>query len=144
MKFWRPFPTCPAAPGGANAGRRQLSPHIDAPRDRHLNEIEAAALPLCDSTQEHEIMAQSQYGSRSDLSDKATDLKDQATGQIKKVAGQVEEYASDTMDKLRDTSAGEVAGNLKGAVDKSVKDQPMATLALAAALGFVLGALWKS
>ena len=89
-------------------------------------------------------MAQSQYGGRSDLSDKATDLKDQATGQIKKVAGQVEEYASDAMDKLRDTGAGEVAGNLKGAVDKSVKDQPMATLAVAAAVGFVLGALWKS
>jgi ElaB/YqjD/DUF883 family membrane-anchored ribosome-binding protein len=94
--------------------------------------------------QEHEIMAQSQYGGRSDPSDKATDLKDQATGQIKKVAGQVEGYASDAMDKLRDTGAGEVAGNLKGAVDKSMKDQPMATLAVAAALGFVLGALWKS
>jgi ElaB/YqjD/DUF883 family membrane-anchored ribosome-binding protein len=89
-------------------------------------------------------MAQSQYGGRSDLSDKATDLKDQATGQIKKVAGQVEEYASDAMDKLRDTGAGEVAGNVKGAVDKSIKDQPMATLAVAAVLGFVLGALWKS
>ena len=89
-------------------------------------------------------MAQSQYGGRSDLSDKATDLKDQATDQIKKVAGQVEEYASDAMDKLRDTGAGEVAGNLKGAVDKSVKDQPMATLALVAVLGFVLGAIWKA
>jgi ElaB/YqjD/DUF883 family membrane-anchored ribosome-binding protein len=75
-------------------------------------------------------MAQSQYGS---------DLKDQATGQIKKAAEQLEGYASDAMDKLRDTGAGEVAGNLKGAVDKSVKDQPMATLAMAAALGFVLG-----
>ena len=31
-------------------------------------------------------MAQSQYGGRSDLSDKASDLKDQATDQIKKVA----------------------------------------------------------
>ena len=38
----------------------------------------------------------------------------------------------------------EVAGNLKGAVDKSVRDQPMATLAMAAVLGFVLGAIWKS
>jgi ElaB/YqjD/DUF883 family membrane-anchored ribosome-binding protein len=33
---------------------------------------------------------------------------------------------------------------LKKAVDKSVKDQPMVTLGMAAALGFVLGALWKS
>jgi ElaB/YqjD/DUF883 family membrane-anchored ribosome-binding protein len=89
-------------------------------------------------------MAQSQYGGRSDLSEKASDLKYQATGQIKKAAEQVEGYASDAMDKLRDTGAGEVASNLKGAVDKSVKDQPMATLAMAAAVGFVLGAIWKA
>ena len=89
-------------------------------------------------------MAQSQYGGRSDLSDKATDLKDQAADQIKKVAGEVEGYASEAMDKLRETGAGEVAGNIKGAVDKSVKDQPMATLALAAVVGFVLGAIWKA
>ena len=38
----------------------------------------------------------------------------------------------------------EVAGNVRMAVDKSVRDQPMTTLAVAAALGFVLGALWKS
>jgi ElaB/YqjD/DUF883 family membrane-anchored ribosome-binding protein len=38
----------------------------------------------------------------------------------------------------------EVAGNLKGAVQKSARDQPMATIAVAAAVGFVLGALWKS
>ena len=89
-------------------------------------------------------MAQSQYGGRSDLSDRASDLKDQATGQIKKVAERVEGLASDAVDQLRETGAGEVAGNLKGAIDKSVKDQPMATLAMAAALGFVLGAIWKT
>ena len=89
-------------------------------------------------------MAQSQYGGRSDLSDKASDLKDQATDQIKKVASRVEGLAGDAVDNLRDTGAGEVAGNIRGAVDKSVKDQPMATLAMAAAVGFVLGALWKS
>jgi ElaB/YqjD/DUF883 family membrane-anchored ribosome-binding protein len=89
-------------------------------------------------------MAQTPYGGRSDLSSKATDLKDQATDQIKKVAGQVEGYANEAMDKMRDTGAGEVAGNIKGAVDKSVKEQPMATLALAAVVGFVLGAIWKA
>jgi ElaB/YqjD/DUF883 family membrane-anchored ribosome-binding protein len=40
--------------------------------------------------------------------------------------------------------ASEVAGNMKGAIDKSLKDQPMATLAIAAVVGFVLGAIWKS
>jgi ElaB/YqjD/DUF883 family membrane-anchored ribosome-binding protein len=94
--------------------------------------------------QEHEIMAQSQYGGRSDLADKASDIKDKATDQFKKVADRVEGLASDAVDHLRDTGAGEVAGNLKGAVDKSVKDQPMATLALVAVLGFVLGAIWKA
>ena len=89
-------------------------------------------------------MAETQYGSRFDLSDKAADLKDKATDQFKKVADRAESLASDAVDHLRDTGAGEVAGNLKGAVDKSVKDQPMATLAVAAAVGFVLGALWKS
>ena len=85
-------------------------------------------------------MAQTPYGGRSDLTDKTSELKDQA----KKVAGQVEGYASEAMDKLRETGAGEVAGNIKGAVDKSIKDQPMATLALAAVVGFVLGAIWKA
>jgi len=52
--------------------------------------------------------------------------------------------ASDAVHQLREIGVGEVADNLKTAADRSVKDQPMATLALAAALGFVLGALWKS
>jgi hypothetical protein len=38
----------------------------------------------------------------------------------------------------------EVAGNFKGALDKSIKDQPMATLAGVAIVGFILGAIWKS
>jgi ElaB/YqjD/DUF883 family membrane-anchored ribosome-binding protein len=33
---------------------------------------------------------------------------------------------------------------VRGAVDKSIKDQPIATLAVVAVAGFVLGALWKS
>ena len=74
------------------------------------------------------------------------DLVDKGTEQIKKVADRVEGYATSAADQMREVSdrTGEVAGNLKKAVDKSVKDQPMATLAMAAAVGFVLGALWKS
>jgi ElaB/YqjD/DUF883 family membrane-anchored ribosome-binding protein len=74
------------------------------------------------------------------------DLKDKATEQFKKVADRVENLAGAASGQMREVSdaAGEVAGNIKGAVDKSVKDQPMATLAVAAAVGFVLGALWKS
>jgi ElaB/YqjD/DUF883 family membrane-anchored ribosome-binding protein len=92
-------------------------------------------------------MAQSsQYGSRSDLSDKASDLKDKATDQFKRTGDRVEGVASGAADQMREAGdrAGEVAGNFKSAVDKSVKDQPMATLAMVAAVGFVLGAIWKS
>lgn len=38
----------------------------------------------------------------------------------------------------------QVVGNFRGAVNKSLRDQPMATLAMAGIAGFVLGAIWKS
>lgn len=38
----------------------------------------------------------------------------------------------------------EVASNLKGAIDRSLKDQPTATLAVASFVGFILGALWRA
>jgi ElaB/YqjD/DUF883 family membrane-anchored ribosome-binding protein len=74
-------------------------------------------------------------GTNAPVEDTATQLRHKVEDAASKVAEQGRE-------------AGErvqaVAGNIKGAVDKSVKDQPMATLAMAAVLGFVLGALWKS
>ena len=81
-----------------------------------------------------------------DIADTASDLADKANQQL----GKVVETAETTVRTIADrgSEAGErvqeVAGNLKGAVDKSVKDQPMATLVVAAAMGFLLGALWKS
>jgi ElaB/YqjD/DUF883 family membrane-anchored ribosome-binding protein len=88
----------------------------------------------------------SQYGGRSDVGAAASDLKDKATDQFKKVADRVEGFASTAAEQAQDAGQRmqEVAGNVKGAVDKSLKDQPMATLAVAAMVGFVLGALWKS
>ena len=87
----------------------------------------------------------------------AIDLKDRAVGQFEKLAetaneklhdaaGQAEHLAGRLAEQGHDVGVKvqEVAGNLKGAVNKSVRDQPMATLAMAAALGFVLGAIWKS
>jgi ElaB/YqjD/DUF883 family membrane-anchored ribosome-binding protein len=38
----------------------------------------------------------------------------------------------------------QVSGNMKRALDTSLQDQPMATLAMAAVVGFVIGAIWKS
>ncbi|MFA5958318.1 YqjD family protein [Hyphomicrobium sp.] len=76
----------------------------------------------------------SQYGSGSveDLKSKAKQAFDDATDRAQDIAGQAKQQV------------GEVAGNVKGAIDKSVKDQPITTLLAAAAVGFVIGALWKS
>ena len=85
-------------------------------------------------------------GATADLKDNFEKMADKATDQFHRVADQVEGVASRVAAEGREAGekVQEVAGNLKGAVDKSVKDQPMATLAMAAAVGFVLGALWKS
>jgi len=80
------------------------------------------------------------------LGDKASELAAKASDQFENVMHSAEEAARGMAEHGRE--AGErvqqVAGNVKTAVDKSLKDQPMTTLAVAAALGFVLGALWKS
>jgi ElaB/YqjD/DUF883 family membrane-anchored ribosome-binding protein len=96
-------------------------------------------------------MAQNtQYRGREDLKEKATDqfekMADRATDQFKNVADQVEGMATRVADQGREMGqqVGEVADRFKGAVNTSIKEQPMTTLALAAVAGFVLGALWKS
>ena len=73
-------------------------------------------------------------------------MADKATDQFGRAADTVEDVASRVVEQGREAGerVQEVAGNVKSAVDKSVKDQPMATLAVAAIVGFVLGALWKS
>ena len=85
-----------------------------------------------------------------DLKDKATEqlglMADAAADKLQDVAGQAEQFAGRVVEQGREVGGQvqAVAGNLKDAVDKSVRDQPMATIVIAAALGFVLGALWKS
>ncbi|NJO23166.1 MAG: DUF883 family protein [Sphingomonadales bacterium] len=73
-------------------------------------------------------------------------MAEKATDQFKNVADQAERLASRLSEQGRDAGERVQEGcrHFKGAVDRSVKEQPMVTLALAAALGFVLGALWKS
>src|SRR5262249_28710536 len=72
-------------------------------------------------------------------------MTERATEQFKAVADQAESAANRTMEQARQMGDGvqRVAGTFKEAVDRSVKDQPMATLAMAAVVGFVLGALWE-
>jgi len=80
------------------------------------------------------------------LVNKASDFASVAGQKIESAVDEAGTVARNAAAQARD--AGErvqaVAGNVKTAVDKSVRDQPMATLAVAAAMGFVLGALWKS
>src|ERR1700730_11662160 len=97
-------------------------------------------------------MAQSNYPSSSthDIKQKATGqfekVADKAADQFKSIADQAENVANRVVEQGREAGerVQEVAGNLKSAVDRSVKDQPMVTLAVTAMVGFVLGALWKS
>jgi ElaB/YqjD/DUF883 family membrane-anchored ribosome-binding protein len=74
-------------------------------------------------------------GARSPAEDTTTQLRHKVEDAASKVADQGREAG----DRVQ-----QVAGNMKSAVDKSVHDQPMATLAIAAVVGFVLGAIWKS
>jgi ElaB/YqjD/DUF883 family membrane-anchored ribosome-binding protein len=97
-------------------------------------------------------MAQSTYpGSTThDIKQKATGefekIADKATDQFRSAADKAENVANRVVEQGREAGerVQEVAGNFKSAVDRSVKDQPMATLGMAAVVGFVLGALWKS
>ena len=80
------------------------------------------------------------------MADAASDLANKAGNQVDKALDSAEAAARSVAEHGKE--AGErvtaVAGNMKSAVDKSLRDQPMTTLAVAAALGFVVGALWKS
>jgi ElaB/YqjD/DUF883 family membrane-anchored ribosome-binding protein len=83
----------------------------------------------------------SPYGSGTveDLKSKARQSIDDASDRAQDIASRAQDLAGQARDQV-----GEVAGNVKGAIDKSVKDQPLTTLLAAAAVGFVIGALWKS
>lgn len=57
----------------------------------------------------------------------------------------VDDVVGAGVDKVRDEAEGvvRVADDLRSSVRRSLKEQPMMTLAIAAAVGFVLGAIWK-
>jgi ElaB/YqjD/DUF883 family membrane-anchored ribosome-binding protein len=69
-----------------------------------------------------------------------------AADMTERVAAQVESTVSDLAERGRDASRSvrEVTDNFGSALDRSLERQPMTTLALAVAMGFVLGALWKA
>jgi ElaB/YqjD/DUF883 family membrane-anchored ribosome-binding protein len=89
-------------------------------------------------------MAQSSAYGRS--TDPGSETRNEPQDPFNRAASRAENVANKVAEQGRDAGERmqEVAGNLKGAIDKSITDQPMATLATAAVFGFVLGALWKS
>ncbi|MEZ5899234.1 MAG: hypothetical protein R3D51_07035 [Hyphomicrobiaceae bacterium] len=96
-----------------------------------------------------DLRRDAQQGAReaaNDLAGKAADLADKASKHFDSAVEGAEAAAREFAGQGREAGEhiSEVAGNLKTAVDKSLKDQPLTTLAMAAAAGFVIGALWKS
>lgn len=81
-----------------------------------------------------------------DLADKASELANKASRSLDGAIETAQDTVRQVADGGRDASqrVNEVAGHFKGALDKSVREQPITTLAVAAAVGFVIGALWKS
>lgn len=67
-----------------------------------------------------------------------TDKVKSATETAEEFAGRVAEQALEYGKK-----AQQAVENFKPYVERSMKEQPMATLGIAAVIGFVLGALWK-
>lgn len=80
-----------------------------------------------------------QQGAAGSAERKAADMTD-------RVAEQVESTVADIAQRGRDASRSvrEVSDNFGSALDRSLERQPMTTLAMAVAVGFVLGALWKA
>lgn len=102
-------------------------------------------------------MATAYPSSQSDIEKRARDAAGTVADKASDLASKAGQKLDSALDVANDTArsvaregreAGErvqqVAGNMRTAVDKSLREQPMTTLAVAAVTGFVLGALWKS
>ena len=77
--------------------------------------------------------------------DRLREIGDVATDKVKNAAESAEEFAGRVAEQAVEygKKAQQAVENFKPYVERSMKEQPMATLAIAAVIGFVLGALWK-
>ena len=82
-------------------------------------------------------MAQSRY--QESTRDTLGNVKDRVSEQMSDVADAAQKQAQNVGENVKS-----VAVNLESAMRHSIRTQPMTTLALVAAAGFVLGAIWKS
>jgi ElaB/YqjD/DUF883 family membrane-anchored ribosome-binding protein len=90
-------------------------------------------------TQQHD------KGARQETRDRLRELADAASDKLKEAGASTQEMAENVTAQAREygEKAQEAAKQFKPFVEKSLKEQPMRTLAGAAAIGFLLGALWK-
>lgn len=79
-------------------------------------------------------MATTSYGGANDMSERATHLSDAAGRQFDRAVDGAEHAAR---------SAAEQGRQVMTAVDRTVREQPLAALAAVGVLGIVIGALWK-
>jgi ElaB/YqjD/DUF883 family membrane-anchored ribosome-binding protein len=77
--------------------------------------------------------------------DRIREMADSAGDQLQHVAENAQEIAAKVADQAREygEKAQKAVEDFKPFVEKSLKDQPMTTLAVAGVIGFALGALWK-
>jgi ElaB/YqjD/DUF883 family membrane-anchored ribosome-binding protein len=96
-------------------------------------------------TQQKAAYGQGHAPATDTASDRLRDMADTATDKVKDVAADAQEMAGKVADQARQYAgqAQDAVKQVRPFVEKSLKEQPMATLAGVAVLGFVLGALWK-
>jgi ElaB/YqjD/DUF883 family membrane-anchored ribosome-binding protein len=70
---------------------------------------------------------------------KSSDPLGRISDQAENVANRVAEQGREIGQQVQDA-----AEQVRSTVDKSIREQPLMTLAAAAVVGFALGALWKS
>ncbi len=81
-----------------------------------------------------------------DLTDKAVDVGMRAIDSLERTAANAQDMGDRLVSKGSEIgdNVQKVAKNFSAAVDKSVTDQPLTTLGMAVAAGFILGAIWKA
>ena len=84
-------------------------------------------------------------GSSESVQDRMRDMADKAGEKLQDASANAQELAGNIAEQARryGEKAQQAAQEFKPFVEKSMKEQPMSTLAAAAAIGFVLGAIWK-
>lgn len=81
-----------------------------------------------------------------DLTDKAVDAGMRAMDSLERTVANAQDTSERMIAKGSELgdSMQKVAKNFSNAVDKSVAEQPLTTLGMAVAAGFILGAIWKA